>query len=568
MQKPAMLSLLPILFFLMLLNRPNLGHAIGGSGATCTPATTNWGSCSLTSVPFAASVTKTANIPAGNYPSPFVAGQANTRYVLQGNMTANGIAIIINASNVIIDLNRHIVTYNQSVPGEGITSGSYGLSNVAVINGSVIQGATKSEGASNGVGNNPIGNYNSALAGNRAINSMYIGNIYVEYGGRDINGLEFTWNGNLIIEQTTVKDTYSVGTLKNRQHAIKAINNTRGSNSIIRHNTIVGARHIAIGIEKGTEVHNNHLSYVSLDTNSSGIGGYKATDCKVYSNTIIGRGVHALGISFVSEGTNNIEIYDNLIDLQITKMGQEYGDEMYASGFRTTWGGNNIKFYKNQIDIKTAASFSGTYARNNAPVTIHSRGKGLFIGINENETATFSENIITLSGDGVALGIAPSSNKSDALFIIGNTISTPHRHIVLEDTYAGTHGFPLFANNHLIRTGNNPDYFTISGNQGGYGTQTARFVDNTFAGGASIDSINLHPSGKETVNVYFGTKSGNEYSYNYRLHDNNGASSTLIREDFSPAITLSYANPATSSENIPPTPSSLAAPGNFTRLSK
>jgi hypothetical protein len=433
-----------------------------------------------------------------------------------------------------------------------------------------------SEGASSGLGNNPVGTYNSSLGANRSAINVHVANLYVRYGGRDVGGITFPY-GNHLIEQNTVEDTYEFGTLKNRHHVIKAIDNNRGNNSTIRNNTIINARQAGISVERDTEVYGNHVGIRSISTNSGGIGGYKAQNCVVYNNTIIARGEHPLGIAFVSDGTNNIEIYSNYIDSKTTALGDEYGGSAYcfdpgdsrypcgnyAVGFRATWGGNNIRFYNNEIHVATDSYYFGTYSPTGAPVHVNAKGRGLMVMLNAGETSSFSNNIINVldkDGTGNAFGISVVGNESDGLFIVGNTVRSNIANLVLSDEYGWCRGYPLFAGNHLIKIDNYPRYRTISNQLGGYSDTTGRIVDNTYSGGASVDSIDFNASGGGIVSVYFGTIVDDQYRYSYRYHDNNGASSVLLREDYNPSITLDYAVP----ENInPPSPDPI--PGDINK---
>lgn len=117
---------------------PSIANAIGGVGATCNPTTANWGSCVLAPVPFEPSIFYTINVAGGSFATPYVASQANTRYVLQGDVTAAGGGIVVDADYVVIDLNGYTITYNVSSRGEGVTiNGSQ--HHIAVRNGSIIQ---------------------------------------------------------------------------------------------------------------------------------------------------------------------------------------------------------------------------------------------------------------------------------------------------------------------------------------------------------------------------------------------------------------------------------------------
>lgn len=533
--------------------------AMGGSGATCNPSTPNWGSCTLAPVPFQALVTKTINIPGGTYTTPFQANQANTRYVLQGDMTADAAGIVIGASYVIIDLNGHTITYNQVNPGEGVTIGPYNLHDVAVRNGSIIQGAAKSEGDLYGRGNNPVSTYNTINQGSRSAGNFHVANLYVRYGGKDVGGIIIaTTNG--LFEQNTIEDTYEFGTLKNRHQGVEALTgakNTTSEQHIYRYNTIVNTRQRGIVTGNNSEVYGNHITIRSIATNSNGIGMYAGQGLKIHDNTIIGRGEHPVGIGAGGgSGSDNYEVYNNLIDLQITALGEEYGSSYAndptatymgnaASGIRVTWGGDKLNFYNNQITIKTNARYEGTYSPTGAKAYINGGGKGLFIGAYEGETSTFSGNTITVTGDGAyTYGVTCSYSFSDGMFVVNNIITSSQYNIVVGDDYGACNAYPLFQGNTLIKSGALEGYKTITStyNETDRNSQ-ARFVDNVYQNGASESSIALKPSGSGLTDIYFGNAVSNEYRYSYRLHDNNGVSSTLLREDFEPTITLSYRYP-------------------------
>ena len=184
------------------------------------------------------------------------------------------------------------------------------------------------------------------------------------------------------------------------------------------------------------------------------------------------------------------------------------------------------------------------------------------------ETATFANNKITVldkDGTGRAYGIAcTGNNESDKLYFLNNTVTSNIANIVIADEYGYCNGYPLFAGNVLIKSGSTASYKTYINGLGGYYTGKARVVNSTYQNGASADSVNLNPAGDGVVDVYFGTYSGSQYLYNYRLHDNSGSSSTLLKETFGSAKTLSYTNPATMppAASTPPTtpPVTIPAP--------
>lgn len=554
------MKILPALFAVaVILLVHGSAFALGGSGATCNPSTPNWGSCELAPVPFLASVTKTINIPGGNHSAPFQAAQANTRYVLQGNMIADGTAIEVKASYVIIDLNGYTITYNQVSPGEGVTLGAYNLHHIAVRNGSIIQGAAMSEGDQYGRGNNPVGTYNTALGGNRSASNLYVANLYVRYGGRDVGGI-ICAGDNGLYEQNTIEDTYEFGTLKNRHQGIEALTGTKNittTGNIYRNNTITNSRHRGITTGNNTESYGNKVGLRTIATNAAGFYQYAGQNIIIHDNTVIGRGEHPIGImAGGGSGAKNYDVYNNYIELKTTSLGEEYGSQYTsnptatytgnaAAGIRVTWGGDNLNFYNNQITIETNAKYTGTYSPTGSTAYINGGGKGLFIGINAGETATFTGNTISVTGDGTyTYGATCSYNFSDGLFVLNNLITSNLYNIVIGDDYGACNGYPLFQGNTLIKAETSAGYSAIINTYNDVDRHAqARFVNNSYQNGASETSISLRPQNGGLTDVYFGTVNNGQDNYLYRLHDNNGASTTLIRDDFNPAISLGYRYP-------------------------
>jgi len=551
-----------LLFVFAVLLVHSTAYALGGNGATCNPSTTNWGSCSLAPVPFQASVTKTVNIPAGNYTIPYQATQENTKHVLQGNITADGTAIEIKASYVIIDLNGYTITYNQTKPGEGVAAGAYNLHHVSVRNGSIIQGAAMSEGDLYGRGNNPVGTYSTIAGGNRSIASLHVANLYVRYGGRDVGGV-ICAGDNGLYEQNTTEDTYEFGTLKNRMQGSEAITGAKlivsGSIGMVyRNNTVINTRHRGIVTGDNAEVYGNHIGIRSIATNSGGVGQYAGKNISIHDNTIIGKGEHPIGIGAGGgTGSKNWEVYNNRIDLQITALGSEYGSPYAsnpsatyignsASGIRVTWGGDNLNFHDNQIIIVTSSRYVGTYSPTGTTAYIDGGGKGMFLGAYAGESSTYANNIISVTGDGTyTYGVTCSYSFSEGMYVVNNTITSSQYNIVIGDDYGACNDYPLFQGNTLIKSGLSGSYKTIANTYNDVNRNAqARFVDNAYQNGASESSILLRPQGTGLTNVYFGSVVNTEYKYSYRLHDNTNGSSTLLREDFVPsAATLPYSYP-------------------------
>ncbi len=478
-------------------------------------------------------VTRTVAIPGGHYPKPYIISTPNTEYILDGDMAADGTAIAIRASNVVVNLNGKTVTYNQTTPGEGVTIDVYNKSTIAIINGKIFQGAAMSEGDVYGGGNNPIRS--------KGFSGLHIARIHARYGGRDVSGFKLQYVANCLIENNTLEDVWTAGTMKNRHQGIDAIQAT-DSNNIVRNNKIINARQRGISIGNHGAVYGNSISINSLTTNSYGIMGYKSQHVKVYNNTITGNGEHPIGIGFVSAGTNDIEIYNNSIDVQTTRIGEEYGGSAacfnsatpcgnYAVGFRTTWGGNKISFHDNTIVVRSDSRFQGSFSPTGKPVTVNGKGRGLMVAINAGEKSQFYNNKITVldkDGSGEAFGIACAGNNAGDMTFEGNTVISNILNVALSDKYGACSNHPLFIRNTFIKADSFTVYSTIASEFGGYFEGTGRFVSNIYKGGASQKNININAAGKGRQSVYFGREISGILSETTTAKRIEGAAITLL----------------------------------------
>jgi len=455
-------------------------------------------------------VKNTIHIPGGVYSEPYIIDKAETEYILDGDIVADGDAILIRASKIVLNLNGKTVTYNQKEPGHGVRLDVYNKTDIAVINGSIIQGEAMSEGNQSGAGNNPF----RTLGTSR----LQIAGIHAVYGGRDVGGIFATYAGDSVFEHITLEDTWAYGTFKNRHQGISAIRG--GNSSIYRYNTIINARQAGITVRNDSQVYGNNITINSLATNSAGIGGYKSQDVEVFGNTIVARGEHPIGIGFVSQGTNNIHIHNNKIDVQTTKIGEEYGGRKacfnprtpcgnFAVGFRTTWGGNNINFHDNVIMVRTDSRYPGTYSVTGEQVVVDGKGRGLMVATVEGERAHFHNNTITAldkDGTGKAFGIACNGgSQSPDLVFENNTVVSNILNVAISDEYGACEGHPLFINNTFVRRDDFGPYQTIAAELGGYFPATGRFVSNYYMDGASQDNININAQNRnKPKSVFFG----------------------------------------------------------------
>jgi hypothetical protein len=566
--------------------------AYGDVGSTCDPSTASWATCTKVSEPsWASSVTNNQTIAGGYYATPYQATQSYARYTLSGNITANATAIENHASYVIFDLNGYTITYNEENAGSGIRmSMGWGQHHVMVHNGSIIQGTDECEGNKFGLGCNPIAetptheidsgdcDRTEIHAGNatcvefasatydhtvQPVSYAQLANLHIKYAGKDVRGVVVS-GYNAIIEQCTIEDDYGpYGTIKVRDSGIVALGvatSGGGSNSVIRNNTLKNIRHIGITHSSTSHIYNNDVNIRSIDTNSLGIGGGSA----VYNNRIYGRGVHPIGM-YYGWNSKNADIYNNTIDIKTTALGREYGaawlsnkSGTYTSlngvGFRSHFGATNIGFHDNNITIHGGANETAYWAITGETAYINSEARGINVGLYEydNESLDVYNNIVNATsanegGNVSALTVTGNSAKSGDHLVISNNLFISNAALLrIGSMYGPSYGYPLIYGNTFQRTGSLSSFVTVANDSNGYYAATARLVDNTFTGGATLADAKLFPNDSNSeLDIYFGTKSGDDWLYSYRLHDGNNtsSSSTPLREDFDPAITLAYFHP-------------------------
>ncbi|QEM68656.1 hypothetical protein FO488_11130 [Geobacter sp. FeAm09] len=521
---------------------------------------------SLVSVSFAATgnntatitarqyVTNTVHITGGHFTTPYIAGTANTEYILDSDISADSAAIQITAPYVVINLNGHTITYNQVSTGNGIETTAYNLHDIAVTYGQIIQGTALSAGGSYGLGNNPISTkYKGA-------DRTQIAGIYAKYGGQDVGG--FQLGGDYVtVENSTVEDVYNYGTVTDRHSGISAIH-LWGWYGTVRNNTIINTRDKGVEAGYTSNVYGNTISILSICTNSVGIG--ISSNSKIYNNTIVGRGEMPVGIAlgsstpkgfvtdpaeidatYVPQDVNNpngynhdIEVYGNTIDVQVTRLGVEYSGGVYpgastwsdsgvwAVGIRSTTGIVNLSVHDNTITATGNYNFQGTWSPTGQAVTMGSMAKGIMLGLRwSGHSASIYNNTVTAldnDGTGSAIGISICANIDNRYFytdpsqprrsdfhpnlaVYGNTVTSNILNLALGDDYGPSDGFPLVYRNTFIKSGSYSRYHTIGV---GYGTyyeiSTGLLLSNVYQNGAAESDLGFNFDSLSNGNAYRG----------------------------------------------------------------
>lgn len=508
------------------------------------------------------------HIPGGTYAIPYDANQASTRYILDGDMSADSSGILIDASNIIIDLNGHTITYNQVSPGVGVGSGDWNRADIAIINGSIIQGAAMSEGVVGGGGSNPIrfrpgtpASYNSFR--------VQVAGVTVRYGSKDVGGIMLASDGHLV-EECTIEDTYEYGTMADRHIGISAIGFS-GANNVARNNTLINIRHRGIDLSSRGEAYGNTIGIRSIATNSIGIT-VGSDHQSVHHNIITGRGEHPIGIAGGSDiigVSHDSEIYENIIDTQVTRIGLEYfgaypsdalnvtHDADHAVGIRCTTGTTNMLIYDNTIIVHSDHNYMGNYSPDGRPIIINARARGFMVGLRYNGQSMhiYGNNVTALDEDGAgySAGIAcdanadnpnfyssrpPSPDFAPDLVFSYNTVRSNIFNIIVGDIYGPCSGNPLFIQNTLIKVDDYSAYATYGSGLGGYYEGTGRFISNIYQNGAAESSLsmnfqaisnNVPDVGGSYRNkaIIFGDLRGDNYMfYRYQLHNAEGTTGT------------------------------------------
>lgn len=546
----------------------------------------------------------TIHIAGGAYTTPYVAATTNRTYILDGDMTCDTTCILVNTSNIVIDLNGHTLTYNQVAPGCGIASADYNKADVAIINGSIIQGVAQSEGVVYGSGSNPI-RFHSGTPASYNVARVQIAGITARYGSKDVGGFSLGGDGHLV-EECTIEDTYEFGTMADRHVGIAAVK-LWSADSVVRNNTLINVRQRGIDLDTNGEAYGNTIGIRSIATNSSGIavgGAYQ----KVHHNIITGRGEHPIGIAAGNDvigASHDVEIYSNTIDTQVTRVGTEYGgiypeDAItvvhpadHAVGIRCTTGTTNMFIYDNTIVVNSDSDYMGAYSPDGRPIRLSGGARGIMVGLRYNDQSMriYNNTVTALDRDGTgyAVGLAcdsnidnnneysfrpPAEDYAPNLVFDNNTVTSNRLNIAFGDAYQACHGNPIFVGNTLIKSGSYSSYATYGSGYNYYYGGTGRIISSIYQSGAAENSLDMHfqalsnnipdvGGAYRDKSIIFGDLQGDNYLYyRYRLHNSAGTtgSTTPITETINavgPLLVL--LTPETSDAIAPVTTPSPAA---------
>lgn len=481
---------------------------------------------------FSTGVSSYTSIAGGHLTAPITLSKSGY-YLLTGDITADYTAFIIDASNVILDLNGHTITYNEidhQVDSDYYNTASYGIygqwkSNINIYNGTIQQGAGNNTAYVTTVGYNPI------LL--RTVHGGEIAGIKTIYSGAQVTGilLRDASSTDIDIHHNQIIDKGY--TITNRHQGVKGIQAGQSAH----HNLITRARHMGISVSKdGGAVHSNEIYIDSFATNSFGIFNWSVSDIDFYKNKVFGGGYMMVGIG-ASSDADNVNIYDNFVHLQSTEPSfrwDEYNARSRVVGIRN-WGENDK--YPDNLHV------------NNNIVTVNAKqggdARGLWLfGLTNGSTNVIENNTVTMMLEdtpqetGLDFGAlvltgedVPYGDDSAPLLLKNNYVKTNFRHIVLGHDYGHSRN-SVFDSNTFERISSRDDYNLIQIGYWIYDISGHRLYDSTFLGNTNYDYVldwSTNPEGKQEF--YAG--------WSLTINTNNNAQIRVFDENSTEIATLS-----------------------------
>jgi hypothetical protein len=348
------------------------GAALASGTFNFTVKVTDAGGSSATQ---ALSLIVSATLPGGQIPLTACGTLtlAGGVYQLQNDVTAAGTCFSVQASNVVLDLNNHMVTYATS-DGSGHRHGVLGLAcfdpdvagnpcggnaaNLTVMNGKIVQGAAAAP-FSHAI---QMGQINF-------VQNLTVHDLDITISSPSSVGIltSFSLGGASIYNNTIHNNVTSIASRHNFDGMSIHINNDSGAATPnqIHHNVIIGGAQGGIRDTntKGSEIYNNDISQTAIFSNGFCIDAAGA-NMKVHDNLchpVQGRGIHA--------NSPSTQIYNNIIDVTDRANNFEYGTTISSitragNVVTVVTGGNHNQIVGSQVMIRNVAdaSFNGTFS--------------------------------------------------------------------------------------------------------------------------------------------------------------------------------------------------------------
>lgn len=434
-------------------------------------------------------------IPGGTVTAPIVLSRSNTEYVLDGNLTAAGTALVVTRGDVTVNLNGYTVTYHSSGKGQefGIRTDAT-VRNVQIVNGAIRQSGNVSLTDMTLKGSSPIGcaQPDNGTQAYSMKGSLFAG-LDIHYRSASTSGIFMMWgSGNEVKHCTFTDEGYYLPDPRiyssswNRSGNYAAVRFPRYGSSI-HHNKVLNARQCGFTVGGGSRIYQNDIRLLGRHTNGAGVTGNTVQDVEVYNNAVSGTGAHLFGFMFGAD-SRGVRVHHNRVALQnsplLTNLWESYHG---ANGFRTTWGLSDSSVHDNTMVIGV---------REVPASAKRPEGQGLSLGLDAADVnvTVYGNHIEATSLDGAprATALALHAHEGGGIEVHGNILASNDSLVAVSTDYGGSRGYPPLRDNVLRRVGDFPllrktvvmDEWIASNGQ-----RTARFLSNDFGPGTSFFDI-------------------------------------------------------------------------------
>ena len=408
------------------------------------------------------------------------------RYRVTTDLAADHAAILIEASDVTLDLDGHTVTYDvnpgEAISGEdpnawfeksphGVALLKRNLQNVRVLNGTIVQGRGGSGAQANGRGANPVG----AMSGCTG----EIAGLTVRWHGPQVHGVLLLWGPPIEVHHNVLED-HGTG-ITNRHQGVTAVQGAPKPH----HNRVSRTRHRGIDCTDNADLFANEVYIDSMATNATGLFAYKNKNVTMRDNRVFGGGYLAVGIGALSQGTQDVKITGNLVHVQAAAPSAnwaEYGEQSGAYCFRVTWGGERITAEDNLfVSVgRDGGMVRGVWYCPDPQQKGNVIRRNTIKAISEND-ATDVRGAVVISGSEDPAGVVP-------VLIEDNRIISNFCNVLLGEPYGSGHS-TRFVGNTFERVGELDRYRFVQIGHGNQQCVNNRFVDSVFGTGASPDQV-------------------------------------------------------------------------------
>ncbi len=266
---------------------------------------------------------------------PYILDRNLTHYVLTQDITADGTAIIIKGSGIVLDLDGHMVTFGNNtssqVFGVQITDGD----TCKVMNGVIVQGERSADYC------NAVRSFRSANRG------AEVCGISTDVHLKNAQPMAFR-HANLKIHHNDICS--SVIDLESRHYPGNALLRVEanGKNVHLHDNILTEGCHRAILVSSSGDLTNVEINHNDIQHHQQYVNGYAiapGSNATVHHNRITstGRGIHLTG--------SNTEVFNNYIDIR----GHQHLDDLPAG---------SRPFYHNSVELH-GIKLEGSSAGNN-----------------------------------------------------------------------------------------------------------------------------------------------------------------------------------------------------------